>query len=159
MDRIFKKSGFTLAELLIVVAIIGVLVAVSVPIFTNQLKKARLATNQANARAAYAAAMAWYMDNYNTDDYNARGVGTYDVITGKFVAGYDNIPQPPASALEINDLNIANWTVDTPNTGTGKSTNKCLGDRVFSKWDVNWKDFDNGIIDCYTPYDATWSGV
>ena len=50
------KKGFTLAELLIVVAIIGVLVAVSIPIFTAQLSKARLATNQANARAAKAAA-------------------------------------------------------------------------------------------------------
>ena len=47
-----NKKGFTLAELLIVVAIIGVLVAISIPIFNNQLRKARLATNQANARAA-----------------------------------------------------------------------------------------------------------
>ena len=46
------KKGFTLAELLIVVAIIGVLVAISVPIFTAQLKKANIATNQANARSA-----------------------------------------------------------------------------------------------------------
>ena len=42
--------------------IIGVLVAVSIPIFTSQLKKARLATNQANARAAYAAAVAERLD-------------------------------------------------------------------------------------------------
>ena len=30
-----NKKGFTLAELLIVVAIIGVLVAISIPIFTT----------------------------------------------------------------------------------------------------------------------------
>ncbi|MEE0956328.1 MAG: hypothetical protein U0L49_11025 [Eubacterium sp.] len=46
------------AELLIVVAIIGVLAAISIPILTAQLKKARLAANQANTRAAYAAAVA-----------------------------------------------------------------------------------------------------
>ena len=39
-----NKKGFTLAELLIVVAIIGVLVAVSIPIFTAQLEKSRDAT-------------------------------------------------------------------------------------------------------------------
>lgn len=33
------KKGFTLAELLIVVAIIAVLVAISIPIFSSQLEK------------------------------------------------------------------------------------------------------------------------
>lgn len=36
-----NEKGFTLAELLIVVAIIGVLVAISIPIFTSQLEKSR----------------------------------------------------------------------------------------------------------------------
>lgn len=34
-----QNKGFTLAELLIVVAIIAVLVAISIPIFSKQLKK------------------------------------------------------------------------------------------------------------------------
>ncbi|MGO4948513.1 type IV pilin protein [Blautia sp. Sow4_E7] len=49
-----NKKGFTLAELLIVVAIIAVLVAISIPIFTSQLEKSREATDLANVRAAYA---------------------------------------------------------------------------------------------------------
>lgn len=53
MKRLNKK-GFTLAELLIVVAIIAVLVAIAIPIFTSQLEKAREATDAANIRAAYA---------------------------------------------------------------------------------------------------------
>ena len=43
-----NKKGFTLAELLVVVAIVGILVAISIPVFTAQLSKARKATNQAN---------------------------------------------------------------------------------------------------------------
>ena len=45
-----SKNGFTLAELLIVVAIIAVLVAVSIPIFNGQLEKARRAVDMQNAR-------------------------------------------------------------------------------------------------------------
>lgn len=49
-----KCNGFTLAELLIVVAIIGVLVAVTIPVFSRQLEKSREATDLANVRAKYA---------------------------------------------------------------------------------------------------------
>lgn len=52
-----SKRGFTLAELLTVVAIIAVLVAISIPVFTNQLEKSREATDLANVRAAYAEVM------------------------------------------------------------------------------------------------------
>ena len=56
-----NEKGFTLAELLIVVAIIGVLVAISIPIFTAQLNKAKYAADLANARAIYAELQADYL--------------------------------------------------------------------------------------------------
>lgn len=52
-----KCNGFTLAELMIVVAIIGVLVAVTIPVFSQQLEKSREATDLANVRSAYAELM------------------------------------------------------------------------------------------------------
>ena len=53
-----KRKGFTPAELLIVVAIIAVLVAIGIPIFTSQLEKSREATDAANIRVQYAQVMA-----------------------------------------------------------------------------------------------------
>lgn len=52
-----NKKGFTLSELLIVIAIIGILVSLGMPIFSSQLEKAREATDAANIRAAYAEMM------------------------------------------------------------------------------------------------------
>ena len=58
------KKGFTLMEMLIVIAIIAVLIAIAIPIFTTQLEKARETTDLANIRSAYAELMAGYL----TDD-------------------------------------------------------------------------------------------
>ena len=58
-----QNDGFTLAELLIVVAIIGVLVAIAIPIFSSQLEKSREATDLANVRSKYAELMAEAITN------------------------------------------------------------------------------------------------
>lgn len=51
------KRGFTLAELLIVVAIIAVLVAIAIPVLNSSLEKSREAADMANIRGAYAEVM------------------------------------------------------------------------------------------------------
>lgn len=129
MFKKLNKKGFTLAELLIVVAIIGVLVAISIPIFTAQLQKARLATNQANARAAYAAAVAAYL----TDD-KVRG-GTYDAGEGSF----DSAETAPTTS--ITNVNIGSWTY----TGTGAIAD--LGSATYKTWTVAMDD--KGIVTGY----------
>ncbi len=53
-----SKKGFTLAELLIVIAIIAILIAIMFPVFGAQLDKARAAAELANVRAAYSEAVA-----------------------------------------------------------------------------------------------------
>jgi prepilin-type N-terminal cleavage/methylation domain-containing protein len=74
-----NKKGFTLAELLIVVAIIGVLVAISIPIFSNQLEKSRDAVTVANLRVAYAEAQAEYLTCELTDSKMDDAVHSHPV--------------------------------------------------------------------------------
>ena len=61
-----NNKGFTLAELLIVVAIIAVLTAIAIPVFTTQLEKSREATDMANVRSAYASIVSQYLTNADT---------------------------------------------------------------------------------------------
>ena len=76
-----NEKGFTLAELLIVVAIIGVLVAISIPIFTSQLEKSRDAVSVANMRTAYAEAQTLALTA--TKDGDKADKATWDAANKK----------------------------------------------------------------------------
>lgn len=64
MKKMMKnRKGFTLMEMLIVVAIIAILVIIAIPTFNSALAKARAATDVANIRSGYAAALVEAMTN------------------------------------------------------------------------------------------------
>ena len=70
--RLWGGAGFTLSELLVVVAIIGILVAISIPVFSGQLEKAREATDIANVRSAYSEVMSDAItENTSSETYDA----------------------------------------------------------------------------------------
>ena len=79
-----NNKGFTLMEMLIVVAIIAVLVAIAIPVFTNQLEKSREATDAANIRSAYAEVMACAMTNATEADAAKNDVDVNDDTDGEY---------------------------------------------------------------------------
>lgn len=56
MKKLTNKKGFTLIEMLVVIAIIAVLVAIIIPVVSSATDKAAAATNAANLRAIKAEA-------------------------------------------------------------------------------------------------------
>ena len=84
MKKLLKnKKGFTLMEMLIVVAIIVILVAVSMPVFSNQLDKAKKAADEANERAAKAVIVAEYLTPDGVNDIVEGQEYFYDSVNGK----------------------------------------------------------------------------
>lgn len=75
--KLKKQGGFTLIEMLIVVAIIAILIAVSIPMVNTALESAREATDEANHRSAIALATVGYMtfEPGSTDATNS-GIST-----------------------------------------------------------------------------------
>ena len=126
-----NKKGFTLAELLIVVAIIAVLVAISIPIFTSQLEKSRDAVTISNIRAAYAEAASAYLtsngaevgkaaDHVHVNAPAADGTVTVDikdVVAKGQQDGFSNLD----TELPFSSANISNMGNGKTNGATNQT--------------------------------------
>ena len=103
-----NNKGFTLAELLIVVAIIAVLTAIAIPVFTTQLERSREATDLSNIRAAYAEAMSEYLAQGASAAQSAAG--TLQQTTAAWQMG---------NAILVTRINGSESQYTLPNTAAG----------------------------------------
>ncbi|BDF57942.1 hypothetical protein CE91St36_07590 [Christensenellaceae bacterium] len=76
------KKAFTLIELIVVIAIIGVLVAILVPTMMGFVDDAKDATRLANARTVYSSATAAYASAVSKANGQAIAAGTLDTAVG-----------------------------------------------------------------------------
>ena len=62
-----KKEGFTLIELMIVVAIIGILAAIAIPAFINYVKRSKTSEAASNLKALFTGAAAYYEEEHTSN--------------------------------------------------------------------------------------------
>ena len=105
-----KQQGFTLIELMIVVAIIGILAAIAIPAYKDYTIRAQVSEGLSLASGAKAAVSEFYMDSgvFPVDNTEA-GISTAAQIVGRYAT---SVQVGAAGIITVNYANAGQTHAD-----------------------------------------------
>lgn len=90
-----NKKGFTLVELMVVVVILGILVAVAVPVYNNSQESAKKSAHNANVRTIESACTMYVIDHPSTAlSIAATAPGTVPTELAPYLQSWPKNPGP-----------------------------------------------------------------
>lgn len=142
MKKLTNKKGFTLIEMLVVIAIIAILVAIIIPVVTSATDKAAAATNAANMRSFKAEIVTSYLSNDGNVTVSDAGVVTIkSTTTGEGASAITTNSLKTPAMKEVKDVCEAS----DADVGVGGS----------SKWTCTYENgdfvlkYDGNTIDAF----------
>jgi type IV pilus assembly protein PilA len=146
------QKGFTLIELMIVVAIVGILAAVAIPAYQDYTIRAQVSEGLSLASAAKAAVVESYGSNGGWPTNNeAAGLGKSTDIKGKYVASVAVVN----NVVTVTFGQEANSAITTNNTLTFTAG---LSDNGDVAWQCGSKPMADGINEGPTAFAASGAG-